>query len=104
MVYLHFQAIRAKDPPLRVAGTRLEKRAHRPDIEDCNDPPHVKLVEEVGTINNNLDLLTQKLAVARETREDLIKNKANLKKDIDVKNNTLKIDKQKCMEIRQLFL
>ena len=64
----------------------------------------MKLVEEVGTINNNLDLLTQKLAVARETREELIKNKADLKKDIDVKNNTIKIDKQKCMEIRQFFL
>ena len=70
---------------------RLEKRTHRPEIEDCNDPPHNKLLEEVGTINNNLDLLTQKLAKARETREDLIKNKTDLKKDIDVKNNTLKI-------------
>ena len=41
------QAIRNKGPPLKVAQTRLEARAHRPDVELCRDPPHHRLVEEV---------------------------------------------------------
>ena len=42
------QAIRAKGNPLKVAQTRLEARAHRPDVELCRDPPHHRLVEEVN--------------------------------------------------------
>ena len=42
------QAIRAKGNPLKVAQTRLEARSHRPDVELCRDPPHHRLVEEVG--------------------------------------------------------
>ena len=28
-------AIRAKGPPLKVSQTRLERRSHRPEIENC---------------------------------------------------------------------
>ncbi len=38
---------RDKAAPLKVSQTRLESRAHRPDIELCRDPPHHRLVEEV---------------------------------------------------------
>ena len=41
------KALRDKGPPLKVAQTRLEARAHRPDVELCRDPPHHRLVEEV---------------------------------------------------------
>ena len=43
------QAIRNKGNPLKVAQTRLEARAHRPDVELCRDPPHHRLVEEVSS-------------------------------------------------------
>ena len=33
---------------VKVAQTRLEARAHRPDVELCRDPPHHRLVEEVN--------------------------------------------------------
>ena len=42
------KALRDKGPPLKVAQTRLEARAHRPDVELCRDPPHLRLVEEVS--------------------------------------------------------
>ena len=40
-------AIKAKSAPLKVSQTRLEKRSHRPENENCNDSPHTKMVEEV---------------------------------------------------------
>ncbi|XP_023348571.1 tektin-3 [Eurytemora carolleeae] len=36
------ESLRAKEPPLKLAETRLEFRTHRPDIEACNDSPHGK--------------------------------------------------------------
>ena len=62
------KALRDKGPPLKVAQTRLEARAHRPgealfglvphsfylpDVELCRDPPHLRLVEEASA-NSNL--------------------------------------------------
>ena len=32
---------------MQVAQTRLEKRSHRTENENCNDSPHIKIVEEV---------------------------------------------------------
>lgn len=34
------KALRDKDPPLKVAQTRLEERSHRPNVELCRDDPH----------------------------------------------------------------
>ena len=52
------QAIRAKGNPLKVAQTRLEARSHRPDVELCRDPPHHRLVEEVGPHYLNISIHT----------------------------------------------
>ena len=71
------KALRDKGPPLKVAQTRLEARAHRPDVELCRDPPHLRLVEEasvnscpfhfalqVGQLQESIDLLNRKLSEA----------------------------------------
>lgn len=36
------KALRDKDPPLRVAQTRLEERSRRPNVELCRDKPHYR--------------------------------------------------------------
>ena len=56
-------------PPLKVAHTRLEMRTHRPDVELCRDPPHHRLVEEVGTIQESIDLLNRKLNEAEQAHQ-----------------------------------
>eukprot|EP00090_Calanus_glacialis_P008944 TRINITY_DN17261_c0_g1_i2.p1 TRINITY_DN17261_c0_g1~~TRINITY_DN17261_c0_g1_i2.p1 ORF type:complete len:412 (-),score=110.66 TRINITY_DN17261_c0_g1_i2:212-1447(-) len=86
-------AIRAKGPPLKVSQTRIEKRSHRPENENCNDSPHIKMVEEVGTIHNTIEQLNAKLAQAQESKGQLLA----------VKTNSLRIDKQKCLGIRSSF-
>ena len=47
------KALRDKGPPLKVAQTRLEARAHRPDVELCRDPPHLRLVEEASVYSHH---------------------------------------------------
>jgi tektin-2 len=33
------EKIRAKDPPMKLAQTRLENRTYRPNVELCRDAP-----------------------------------------------------------------
>jgi len=95
--------IAAKDPPLRVAQTRLKKRTRRPEVEACNDCPHNKLLEEVTEISQSIKLLEDKLTEGNEALSDLLRNKQRLEKDIKVKKNSLLIDQQKCMSMRRSF-
>ena len=48
------KGIRDKENPLKVAQSRLEARTHRPDMELCRDPPHHRIVEEVGQIQESV--------------------------------------------------
>merc|ERR1719461_1945433 len=97
------QAIRMKGTPLKVAQTRLEARCHRPDVELCRDPPHHRLVEEVGQIQESIDLLNRKLNEAEMSHQDLLQNKARLEHDLKIKSNSLFIDREKCLSIRKSF-
>jgi len=97
------QALRDKGPPLKVAQSRLEARTHRPDVELCRDPPHHRLVEEVGQLQESIELLNRKLADAEQAHQDLLANKARLEHDIKVKSNSLFIDREKCISMRKSF-
>ena len=97
------QNIAAKDPPLRVAQTRLKKRTRRPEVENCNDGPHSKLLEEVNELMNCIKHLEDKLQEANHALQDLLKNKERLEHNIKVKANSLLIDRQKCMSLRRHF-
>ena len=96
-------SIAAKDPPLRVAQTRLKKRTRRPEGENCNDGPHCKLLEEVNELMNCIKHMEDKLAESNSALQDLLKNKERLEHNIKVKANSLLIDKQKCMSLRRHF-
>lgn len=95
--------IASKDPPLRVAQSRLKKRTRRPEVEACNDGPHNKLLEEVSEIAHSIKVLEDKLQEGNEALGDLLRNKQRLEKDIKVKKNSLLIDQQKCMSMRRSF-
>merc|ERR1712173_553931 len=77
------QAIRMKGNPLKVAQTRLE--------------------EEVGQIQESVDLLNRKLNEAEMSHQDLLQNKARLEHDLKIKSNSLFIDREKCLSIRKSF-
>ena len=96
-------AIVAKDPPLRLAQTRLKKRSRRPEVENCADDPHFKLVEEVNGLVECIKLLESKLEEAKTACQDLSNVKERLETDMRVKKNSLLIDQQGCMSKRRTF-
>lgn len=96
-------AIVGKDHPLKLAQTRLKKRSRRPEVENCADDPHFKLVEVVNEIVQCIKLLESKFEEAQKAHQDLLDNKARLESDMRVKKNTLLIDQQGCMSKRRTF-
>lgn len=95
--------IASKDPPLRVAQSRLRKRLRRPDVENCNDLAHNKLLEEVNELHSCIKHLEDKLQEGNQSLCDLKRNKERLEANIKVKTNTIMIDRQKNMSMRKNF-
>ena len=63
------KGIRDKENPLKVAQSRLEARTHRPDMELCRDPPHHRIVEEVGQIQESVVSSQFILEIAKKNRK-----------------------------------
>jgi tektin-1 len=94
-------AIAEKDPPSRLAYTRLEHRSNRPNMELCRDSVQYRLVEEVQTIGRSVQQLRECLAKSHDSLKALLRRKLDLEEDIDIKNNTLFIDETECMGMRK---
>ncbi|KAI8796600.1 tektin-4 [Biomphalaria glabrata] len=95
--------IRDKEDPLKVAQTRLYNRTFRPGVELCRDPAQYHLVGEVNEINQSIDALKQKLNDAQNSLKDLQDNRMALEKEIAIKKNSIFIDRDKCLTVRNRF-
>ncbi|XP_049538849.1 tektin-3-like [Anopheles darlingi] len=97
------KAINDKSNPMKVAHTRLEARAHRPGIEMCRDNAHLRLVEEVCTIQDSIATLHRKLQEAEAQHQQLLRTKSQLESNLKQKVDALFIDREKCMGLRRSF-
>lgn len=97
------KAIQDKEAPMQVAQTRLDTRLRRPNVELCRDPVQHRLVEEVGEITTTVDNLQHKLREAENALQALLRTKAALEQDLSIKNNSLFIDREKCLAMRKTF-
>jgi tektin-1 len=94
-------AIAEKEDPLALAHTRLEHRAHRPNVELCRDNVQYRLVEEVTIIGQSLSKLQETLAAVRASIKGLLRRQIEIEEDLAVKANTLYIDEAQCMGMRR---
>eukprot|EP00918_Siedleckia_nematoides_P082219 GHVU01180231.1.p1 GENE.GHVU01180231.1~~GHVU01180231.1.p1 ORF type:complete len:449 (-),score=91.68 GHVU01180231.1:120-1466(-) len=97
------KAIKDKENPMKVAQTRLHVRESRPNVELCRDPAQFTLVNEVQEIANSVDALMQKLNEAENGLKDLQDNRMMLEKSINIKKNSLFIDREKCQTHRTRY-
>lgn len=97
------KAIQDKQAPMQVAQTRLDTRTRRPNVELCRDPVQHRLVEEVGEISETVESLQAKLRMAENSLQELLRTKASLEQDLSIKNNSLFIDREKCLGMRKTF-
>lgn len=97
------KCIKDSEDPMRVAQTRLGIRLRRPCVELCRDPAHTRLVEEVCEITETVEHLQCKLREAENALQALLRTKGALEQDLSIKNNTLFIDREKCLAMRKTF-
>ncbi|XP_046359629.1 tektin-3-like isoform X1 [Haliotis rufescens] len=97
------KATQDKQAPMQVAHTRLDTRIRRPNVELCRDPVQHRLVEEVGEISDTVDSLQAKLRMSENALQELLRTKSALEQDLSVKNNSLFIDREKCLGMRKTF-
>lgn len=62
-----------------------------------------RLVSEVYEINETVENLRAKLREAENALQHLLRTKASLEQDLAIKNNSLYIDREKCMGMRKTF-
>merc|ERR1739844_133696 len=95
------RAIAEKEAPMKVSQTRLENRTGCPNVELCRDRVQYRLIEEVVEISTNIERLREQLASAEASLKGLIRKQLSLEEDIEVKANSLFIDRVQCMELRK---
>ncbi|CAF0748814.1 unnamed protein product [Brachionus calyciflorus] len=91
------KAILDKENYLKLAHTRLDIRTNRPEIELVRDPAQYKMVKEVQEIEDALRRLQERLNESHKKLKDLDRNKLLILKDIQVKDNTIRIDEAECL-------
>ncbi|KAK6187735.1 hypothetical protein SNE40_005692 [Patella caerulea] len=97
------KSIQDKVSPMQVAQTRLDTRIRRPNVELCRDPVQHRLVSEVSEISETVDYLQAQLRQSENTLQELLRTKSTLEQDLSVKNNSLFIDREKCLGMRKTF-
>lgn len=68
-----------------------------------NHTLYFSLVGEVNEINQSIDALKLKLNDAQNSLKDLQDNRMALEKEIAVKKNSIFIDRDKCLTVRNRF-
>ncbi|XP_059045963.1 tektin-4-like [Achroia grisella] len=97
-------SIRKMDAAMKLAQTRLDNRNNwRPHGESVRDQPHLGLIEEVKKIHETVTSLLGQLRNAERVRQDLLKKRTVLEKDIASKRKTLNIDRDRCGMVRSHY-
>jgi tektin-3 len=64
---------------------------------------HDRLVLEVKELQRAIDVLHQQLEAAEKSQQSLLRTKSQLESDLKVKNNSIVIDREKCLGVRRSF-
>lgn len=68
-----------------------------------SDNAHLRLVEEVCTIQDSVATLHRKLQEAEAQHQQLLRTKSQLESNLKQKVDALFIDREKCMGLRRSF-
>jgi len=95
------KAIEDKVIPMKLAQTRLDARAQRPNVELTRDAPQFRLLKEVDELNEQIERLRRRLAESESSLKGLRRQQLTLEEDIENKSNTIYIDEVQCMGMRK---
>lgn len=97
-------SVQKMDAAMKLAQTRLDNRNNwRPHGESVRDQPHLGLIEEVKKIHETVTSLLGQIRNAERVRDNLLKKRIQLERDIASKRKTLNIDRERCGMIRSHY-
>ncbi|XP_075986290.1 tektin-1-like [Anticarsia gemmatalis] len=98
----HLKAsLRKVDERNKLVMTRLHNRNYsRPSVENCRDKAQYALMAEAKFIKETADSLTDKQRQAEAVRNELMKYRGELEKDIACKRKSLNIDEDRIARVR----
>ncbi|KAM6967582.1 tektin-2-like [Aplochiton taeniatus] len=91
-IHLLRQALTAKESPLKLVHTRLEKRSRRPETDLCRDQVQSQLVEETKNLETTMERLEEKLAQTIHTLQCLEQHQAHMEEDMHRKQQALELE------------
>jgi tektin-3 len=97
------KAVLDKESYLRLAQSRLETRTRRPGVELTRDQAMHRLIQEIEDLHGSIQDLKNKLALEENAIQHLLRTKATLEQDLSVKNNSIHIDKERCLGNRRTY-
>ncbi|CAL8078788.1 unnamed protein product [Calicophoron daubneyi] len=101
MIHEVCKAIHDKEGALKLAGTRIDLRKERPNIELCRDPANYRLIQELAEITDDVAQLNVRLKAAQDSLKALCRRQLDLEEEIQIKAATLFIDEVQCMGMRE---
>ncbi|VDD75324.1 unnamed protein product [Mesocestoides corti] len=94
------KAIKDKEDYLRTATSRLNTRLRRPGMENCRDPAMVHLICEVQQLKDAIKTLYDQMHLAENVLQELLRLRTEKEGELACKNNSLFIDREKCLALR----
>jgi len=95
------KAIEDKVIPMKLAQTRLDSRAQRPNVELTRDAVQFRLLKEVDELDDQLQRLRRRLAESESSLKGLRRQQLAVEEDIENESNTIYIDEVQCMGMRK---
>ncbi|XP_055354059.1 tektin-3-like [Paramacrobiotus metropolitanus] len=95
--------IEDKRRPLQLAQTRLQWRSHRPYMENCYDPPHQGLRDELGDIHGAVERLQKQLKDVEISLNNLNYTKVALEQEIRATAEAIHRDRDRCLAPREAY-
>lgn len=97
------RAVQSFDAAMKVAQTRMDNRSYRPNVENCRDTAQQDLIDEVKVIQSGVSAMLGELEEAEKIKQDLMKTRSNLEREIMLKRRTLWVDRDRCMLLRSHY-
>ncbi|KAK9503816.1 hypothetical protein O3M35_010294 [Rhynocoris fuscipes] len=94
------KALAEQESFLALAHTRLGNRGHRENTELCKDEVGGYLLDNVNNIKESVKRLQTLLSESNAALRYLLRTQIQLEEEINIKNNSIKIDEVDCMTIR----
>uniref|UniRef100_A0A0X3Q366 Tektin n=2 Tax=Schistocephalus solidus TaxID=70667 RepID=A0A0X3Q366_SCHSO len=92
-----------KENHLKTATTRLNTRLRRPGMENCRDPAMLHLICEVQQLKDAIQTLKDQIRRAEGMLQELLRLRTEKEGQVAVKNNSLFIDREKCLALRSTW-